>query len=151
VNESDRREECEMTSLADKYTYRVTWSDEDEEYVGLCAELPSLSWLAASREEALRGIGRLVDETVADMKKRHEPIPRPISTHGYSGTFKVRIPAAIHRRLAIEAAEYSVSLNRLVSMKLANTEEPARTFREKPGSVKGDPAAAPRHSKRRSA
>jgi hypothetical protein len=25
----------------DRYTYRVTWSEEDEEYVGLCAEFPS--------------------------------------------------------------------------------------------------------------
>ena len=28
------------------YTYRVTWSAEDNEHVGLCAEFPSLSWLA---------------------------------------------------------------------------------------------------------
>ncbi|PJA42533.1 MAG: toxin-antitoxin system HicB family antitoxin, partial [Lysobacterales bacterium CG_4_9_14_3_um_filter_62_6] len=27
------------------YTYRVIWSDEDVEFVGLCAEFPSLSWL----------------------------------------------------------------------------------------------------------
>ena len=24
----------------DHYTYRVTWSEEDGEYVGLCAEFP---------------------------------------------------------------------------------------------------------------
>ncbi len=28
-----------------QYTCRVTWSAEDNEYVGLCAEFPSLSWL----------------------------------------------------------------------------------------------------------
>lgn len=27
------------------YTYRVTWSQEDDEYLGLCAEFASLSWL----------------------------------------------------------------------------------------------------------
>ncbi|MGV7292077.1 antitoxin HicB, partial [Mycobacterium kansasii] len=27
------------------YTYRVEWSPEDGEWVGLCAEFPSLSWL----------------------------------------------------------------------------------------------------------
>lgn len=32
--------------------YRVTWSEEDQEYVGLCAEFPSLSWLAESQEAA---------------------------------------------------------------------------------------------------
>ncbi len=35
----------------DHYTYRVTWSSEDKEYVGLCAEFPSLSWLARRQEE----------------------------------------------------------------------------------------------------
>ena len=27
-----------------QYTYRVKWSAEDNGYVGLCAEFPSLSW-----------------------------------------------------------------------------------------------------------
>ena len=38
------------------YTYRVTWSPEDGEHVALCAEFPSLSWLAKTPESALRGI-----------------------------------------------------------------------------------------------
>jgi hypothetical protein len=25
------------------YTYRVSWSEEDEEFVGLCAEFPGMS------------------------------------------------------------------------------------------------------------
>ena len=37
-----------MKKSKDKYTYRVTWSEDDEEYVGLCTEFPSLSWLASS-------------------------------------------------------------------------------------------------------
>ena len=53
----------------DRYTYRVTWSDEDEEYVGLCAEFPSLSWLAKNPEKALQGIRKVVSDIVADMKK----------------------------------------------------------------------------------
>jgi len=47
----------------DKHTYRVIWSNEDKEYVGLCAELPSLSWLAPTSKEALRGIKKIVAET----------------------------------------------------------------------------------------
>ena len=27
------------------YTYRIRWSEEDDQFVGLCTELPSLSWL----------------------------------------------------------------------------------------------------------
>ncbi|HEY5398799.1 MAG TPA: toxin-antitoxin system HicB family antitoxin [Trebonia sp.] len=37
----------------------------------------------------------------------------------YSGRFVVRVPAEVHRRLARDAAEQHVSLNRLVSDRLA--------------------------------
>ena len=104
----------------DRYTYRVTWSEEDEEYVGLCAEFPSLSWLTAEPEAALRGIRRVVGEIVADMRAAGEPVPEPIALRQYSGKFMVRIPPEVHRRLAIEAAEAGVSLNRLASAKLGN-------------------------------
>ena len=103
----------------DHYTYRVTWSEEDEEYVGLCAEFPSLSWLAHTPESALKGIRKVVASVVKDMEENGEPVPEPIATRHYSGKFMVRIPPAAHRSLAIKAAEAGVSLNRLVSAKLA--------------------------------
>ena len=102
----------------DRFTYRVTWSEEDEEYVGLCAEFPSLSWLAGSPEAALAGIRAVVAEAVADMQASAEPVPEPIATRRYSGRFMVRIPPELHRRLTLEAAEAGVSLNRLASAKL---------------------------------
>ena len=103
----------------DHYTYRVTWSDEDNEHVGLCAEFPSLSWLAATPEAALKGIRKTVAEVVEDLKKNREPVPEPIATKRYSGKFMVRVPPAIHRNLAIQAAETGISLNRIVSAKLS--------------------------------
>jgi predicted HicB family RNase H-like nuclease len=107
-----------MGQNSDHYTYRVTWSEEDREYVGLCAEFPSLSWLASSPEAAIRGVRRVVAQVVADLKKGREAIPKPIATRRYSGKFLVRVPPDIHRRLATEAAEAGVSLNRLASAKL---------------------------------
>ncbi len=103
----------------DKYTYRVTWSEDDNEYVGLCAEFPSLSWLESTHEKALKGIRRLVAEVVMDMSGNNEPIPEPISSKNYSGKFMVRIPPEVHRKLAIQAAESGVSLNRVASSKLS--------------------------------
>ena len=44
----------------DHYTYRVEWSPEDNEWVGLCPELPSLSWSDPDEAKALAGITRLV-------------------------------------------------------------------------------------------
>jgi predicted HicB family RNase H-like nuclease len=105
----------------DRYAYRVIWSDEDQEYIGLCAEFPSLSWLAATPEAALAGVRQVVAEIVSDMEANGETIPAPISTRHYSGKFMARIPPDVHRKLAIEAAEAGVSLNRLVSAKLSQT------------------------------
>ena len=99
---------------------RIEWSEEDREYAGLCAELRSLSWLAPTQVEALKGIQKLVREVLADMKAHKEPIPEPLAMGAYSGEFRVRIPSFVHRQLVIEAAERGVSLNRLVSAKLAN-------------------------------
>jgi predicted HicB family RNase H-like nuclease len=109
-----------MILETDKYTYRVTWSEADGEFVGLCAEFPSLSWLAASPEEALTGVRSVVKECVEDMARNGENIPRAIATRQYSGKFMVRIPPEVHRYLATEAAESGVSLNRIVSAKLAH-------------------------------
>ena len=108
-----------MKTNTDKFTYRVTWSEEDGEFVGLCSEFPALSWLSKTRAKALAGIEKLVAEVVRDMHARGEDVPEPIATRTFSGSFKVRIPPDLHRKLALEAAENSVSLNRLVSMKLA--------------------------------
>lgn len=58
----------------DRYTYRVTWSEEDQEHVGLCAEFPSLSWLAATQDEALQGIRAAVADVVLDLRNPAEKL-----------------------------------------------------------------------------
>ena len=108
-----------MTQSIDKYTYRVTWSEDDGEYLGLCAEFSSLSWLAQSPEAALKGILKLVGEVIVDMRNNEEPVPEPIAIKRFSGKFMVRVPPDVHRQLAIQAAEAGVSLNRLASAKLS--------------------------------
>jgi predicted HicB family RNase H-like nuclease len=103
----------------DYYTYRVTWSEDDHEYVGLCAEFSSVSWLAKTPEAALRGIRKVVAGIEKDMKKNGEIPPEAIACRQYSGKFMVRVLPEVHRRLAIHAAEAGVSLNRLASVKLS--------------------------------
>jgi predicted HicB family RNase H-like nuclease len=105
---------------SDRYTYRVTWSDEDGEHIGLCAEFPGLSWLAGSPEAALKGIRAVVADVISDMRSNNEPIPEPLALKRYSGKFTVRIPPDVHRNLHIQAAEAKVSFNRLVSAKLTS-------------------------------
>jgi predicted HicB family RNase H-like nuclease len=103
------------------YTYRVTWSAEDGEYVATCLEFPSLSWLAESRNDAIDGLERLVAESVEDMAANAETIPDPLAERKFSGTFNVRIGAHLHRNLAMHAAEEHMSLNQYVVKKLASS------------------------------
>ncbi|MDD2454879.1 MAG: type II toxin-antitoxin system HicB family antitoxin [Kiritimatiellae bacterium] len=105
--------------LNDRYTYRVTWSEDDQEHVGLCAEFPSLSSLSSSPETALRGIRGAVADAVADMRQSQEAVPVPLACRRFSGKFMVRVPPDLHRALTVESAEAGISLNRVVTAKLS--------------------------------
>lgn len=105
--------------IHDRYTYRVTWSPEDGEHVGLCVEFPSLSRLADTAEGAFSGIRSLVQGILEDMEQTGERPPAPLADRPYSGRFLVRLPPEVHRALALRAAEEGVSLNRLVSARLS--------------------------------
>jgi len=97
----------------------VIWSEEDSQYIGVCAELPSLSWLGSTPEKALRGIRKTAADVVRDMEENGESLPEPLCSRRYSGKFMVRVPPELHRQLVLKAAEEDVSLNRLVSVKLS--------------------------------
>ena len=60
-----------------KYTYQVSWSEPDHEYVATVAEFPSLSWLDADRHHAYDGLTNLVSDVVDDMQSTGEKIPCP--------------------------------------------------------------------------
>ena len=107
--------------VVEHYTYRVSWADEDEEFVATCVEFPSLSWLAESRSAALDGIVNLVSDVVKDMLRDQEDIPEPLAEHKFSGKFLVRTSPSLHARLTREAAEQHISLNQLALLKLSST------------------------------
>ena len=105
-------------NLSEYYTYRVTWSQEDKEHVGLCTEFPSLSYLDKDLVKSLNGIKSLVSDVVEDMLKNHEKVPEPLSKKEYSGKFVIRITPERHRELAIKAKEEGVSLNHYAATRL---------------------------------
>ena len=109
-----------MTTNASHYMYRVEWSLEDQEYVGLCSEFPSLSWLEKDPQKAFSGIMALVAETVEDMERNGEPIPEPLSDRVYSGKILLRTTPELHRKLAVQATEAKVSLNRYLNSHLTS-------------------------------
>ncbi|SDY03888.1 Predicted nuclease of the RNAse H fold, HicB family [Micromonospora pattaloongensis] len=104
-----------MQTVADPklthYTYRVTWSAQDNEFVATCAEFPSLSWLASFQIEALQGLQDLLHEVIADMEQQGEEVPEPFAERSYSGNFNVRVGEILHPKPATRAAEDGLSLN----------------------------------------
>ena len=111
-------EKLSWLEVTDHYTYRITWSPEDGEHLGLCAEFPSLSWLASTPSDALSGIQELVSSVLADMQ-----------VNGESHRSPWRIVPTVEGSCAATARNTprprdqgfgsSVSLNRLVSARLA--------------------------------
>jgi predicted RNase H-like HicB family nuclease len=107
-----------MPELIDRYTYRIIWSEEDQEFVGLCAEFGLLSHLDETPEKALAGIREVVAYAIQLNREDDVPVPEPLSTKRYSGNLSIRIPPESHRALAMDAAEAGVSLNRLAAERL---------------------------------
>lgn len=58
-------------------------------------------------------------ETVTDMERNGEEIPRPFFERRYNGNIPTRVTPMVHRKLAIEAARKGISMNRLATAKLA--------------------------------
>jgi predicted RNase H-like HicB family nuclease len=59
------------------YSYRIFWSEEDGEYVAVCEEIPGLSALASTEEEALREIKEVVAAWLDHLERENLPIPEP--------------------------------------------------------------------------
>ena len=66
---------------------------------------------------------KVVADAVKDMKANSETPPEPLSSKRFSGKFMVRIPPELHRKLALEAQEEGISLNRLASDKLSSKQD----------------------------
>jgi predicted HicB family RNase H-like nuclease len=103
---------------AEYYLYTVGWSEDDEAYLARVAEFPSLAAHGDSQEAALNSLQQVVKAVLKDLSASKEPIPQPLGKRSFSGRLNVRMPSYLHRYLAIEAAQQSVSLNQLINLKL---------------------------------
>lgn len=93
--------------------------DEDGDFIAHFVELPNVSAFANTPEEAIHELKIAWEGVKKSYQKHGESIPVAPSRKEYSGQFNVRISKQIHRELAIEAAQSGISLNALVSQKLA--------------------------------
>lgn len=105
--------------IADQYSYSVTYSPEDEVFVGRVVEWPSLAAHGPTLDAALLEIRTVVASCLEDMAEGEEPPPEPLSKRSYSGKLLVRMPVELHRQLATEAEREGTSLNQLITTRLS--------------------------------
>lgn len=106
--------------MDNRYTYRVEWSTDTQQYMARCIEITGLLASAPTAQQALVRIEAAVVKHLREMDEVFggEP-PAPMTEQNYSGRFMVRTSRALHARLMIEAAEQGVSFNQWVAQKLA--------------------------------
>lgn len=107
-----------ILSAAERYTYTVAWSEEDNAFIGKVAEFPSVAAHGPTDQAALKQIRTAVAFVLEDLQQAGEPVPRPFGEQSFSGRLNLRIPPFLHRNLTIEAARQHISLNQLINLKL---------------------------------
>ena len=108
--------------MAEPFPYRIVirWSDEDSSYIAEVPELPGCMADGSTPETAAKEVKKAARLWIEVAKKEKREIPRAIDQRRYSGKFIVRVPPELHRELDFEAKTQKVSLNRLVTLKLAS-------------------------------
>lgn len=106
---------------ADRFNgYSVSiFLDDDGDYLAHFVEMPNVSAFGESPEQVLHELEIAWEGVKQSYKKHGEPTPVAPRRKEYSGQFNVRIDRRLHRALAMEAAKAGVSLNAVVSQKLA--------------------------------
>lgn len=85
-------------------------------YLASAVELPGCVATGEMQSDALEELRDAIRSWVRTAREFGDEVPPPSSTHAYSGKFVVRVPASLHRSLALRASVEGVSLNQLVSI-----------------------------------
>src|SRR5688572_8282228 len=100
--------------MANRYSFNIAWSEEDQEYVATCPAFPGLSALGETEAEALGEAKVALGLFIKAHQEQGIALPDPQLADGYSGQFRVRLPKSLHRQAAQLAATDGESLNQLV-------------------------------------
>jgi len=103
-----------LNEVAEKYTYRVIWSEEDRVHIARCLEFHSLTAHGKTPEAALTEIMKVVSASIDWMLETGESLPIPLGKTNYKGNLTLRVPPSVHRDLAVRSAEEGVSLNQYI-------------------------------------
>jgi hypothetical protein len=80
---------------------------------------PSLAAHGGTAGQALAEIEEVVVATVEWMTEDGEKVPEPFGTKRFRGNLTLRVPATLHRQLAIHSAEEGVSSNQYILSRIS--------------------------------
>lgn len=102
---------------ANRYPANVFWSEEDEGFIAVAADLPGCSAFGETQHEALTELQSAIVAWIEAARAAGNPIPdpsQPAAENLYSGKILVRMPKSLHAQLARAAKTEAVSLNQHV-------------------------------------
>lgn len=103
-----------------KYRIIILYSEEDRGYIARVPELSGCSAFGERPEEAIREVKVAAELWMKAAKQMGREIPKPVDEKRYSGRFALRLPPSLQRELDLDAKEEGISLNQLITYKLAH-------------------------------
>lgn len=117
------------------YSYYAAWSDEDDAYVAISSELPGLSGVGDTAEDAMGQLRVAIELALETYREAGMAPPAAKKVTEYSGQFRLRVPRSVHEELARRAQIEGVSLNTLavtyISQSLGRMQPPVRAVRDR--------------------
>ena len=117
-----------MLYKLEDYEIKIFYSEKDESFIATLSEMPTLSGIGDSPEEAFKELKIAFETGVELYKEQEETMPVPYSKRKYSGQFNVRVPSTLHELLVKQAKEENTSLNQLVLFILSSGIKKYRTL-----------------------
>jgi len=115
----DRKDQIRRRSA--RFPRLIEWSEEDGCFVGSAPPLVGQCCHGKTEADVATQLAAIVDDLVQDVLDGKMPAPKGESGKSYSGKFVVRIPTALHKKIALKAQARGESLNQYVSEVLTET------------------------------
>ena len=101
--------------LSVRYPRVIEWSEEDHCYVGSARPLVGQCCHGTTEAKVAAQLAVIVEDLVQDVIEGKMPEPESPAGKSYSGKFVIRIPSAVHKKLALKAMARGESLNQFVA------------------------------------
>ena len=104
--------------LSNNYLKVVEWSDEDQCYVGTSPGLIIGGVHGRNQSKVFQELCEVVDRAIDSLQNEGKPLPPETVGKNFSGKIALRIPADLHKKLAIKAQQNGESINRFIQEQL---------------------------------